>query len=125
MYGVHALCLDLSLSDAEAADRAASPCTRTMLPRSMVERDYVEVFKLLEDLLAAERQQRVRADREAVDAQRYSNQLAAQVVYDRVQELLYRVARDDEATMQRRSIASQPRARRALMAQIRRMLDMA
>ncbi|GFR43588.1 hypothetical protein Agub_g4685 [Astrephomene gubernaculifera] len=88
------------------------------------EQQYMQLYNMLEELLASERQQRVRASREAEQAQRHSNQLAATVVRDRMRELLGRIAREEEAALQRNSVATRPESKQALKAQMRRLLGM-
>ncbi|GIL70262.1 hypothetical protein Vretimale_3533 [Volvox reticuliferus] len=108
--------------EAKAEAAAAFPGYKKALRKA--ESYHREILSALESLLALERQQRIRADREAEQAQRDFNSLAASVVQDRLRELLDRVAREDEATIQRRSIATQPKAKRTLLAQIRRVLGL-
>ncbi|GIL47508.1 hypothetical protein Vafri_4316 [Volvox africanus] len=108
--------------EAKAEAAAAFPGYKKALRKA--ESYHREILLVLENLLASERQQRIRADREAEQAQRDFNNLAASMVQDRLRELLGRVAREDEATIQRRSIATQPKAKRALVAQIRRVLGL-
>lgn len=79
---------------------------------------------MLHEMLALQQQQCFRADREAQQAQRHYTQLATTVVQDRIQELLSRVAHEEEAAHHRHSIATQPRAKRALVARLRRLLGL-
>ncbi|KAG2485877.1 hypothetical protein HYH03_015460 [Edaphochlamys debaryana] len=88
------------------------------------EAEYLQLYNTLESLLAAERQQRVRANREALLATKQEAKLASAVVHDRMQELLGRIARDEEAVLQRTSVATHPQSRQAMVAQIRRLLGL-
>ncbi|GLI58920.1 hypothetical protein VaNZ11_000704 [Volvox africanus] len=108
--------------EAKAEAAAAFPGYKKALRKA--ESYHREILLVLENLLASERQQRIRADREAEQAQRDFNNLAASMVQDRLRELLGRVAREDEATILRHSIATQPKAKRALVAQIQRVLGL-
>ncbi|EFJ50927.1 hypothetical protein VOLCADRAFT_116649 [Volvox carteri f. nagariensis] len=108
--------------EAKADATAAFPIYKRALRNT--ECTYQEMLSLLEKILASERQQRIRADREAEQAQQDFNKLASTVVHDRMQELLARIAREDEAAVQRHSFATHPKAKRALTTQIRRLLGL-
>ncbi|KAG2451345.1 hypothetical protein HYH02_003949 [Chlamydomonas schloesseri] len=88
------------------------------------EDQYLALYNTLENLLASERQQRLRAAREAMAAQQESNALAAEVVHDRVAELLARVSAEEEAILARHSVGTRPEKKAELVGQIRRLLGL-
>ncbi|PNH10893.1 hypothetical protein TSOC_002385 [Tetrabaena socialis] len=114
---------EVLLAERRAATEAA-PFPRYKDALRKTEQQYLELFSTLETGIASERQQRVRAHREAQQAQRHSRQVAAAVASDRMQELLGRIARDEQVLLQRRSIATQPQSRQELVGQIRRLLGL-
>ncbi len=99
----------------------ALPCAT---PRRKAEDQYLALYNTLENLLASERQQRLRAAREAMAAQQESNALAAEVVHDRVAELLGRVSAEEEAILARHSVGTRPEKKAELVGQIRRLLGL-
>eukprot|EP00198_Chlamydomonas_reinhardtii_P013052 XP_001702389.1 predicted protein [Chlamydomonas reinhardtii] len=88
------------------------------------EDQYLALYHTLENLLASERQQRLRAARETMAAQQESNALAAEMVHDRVAELLARVSAEEEAILARHSVGSRPEKKAELVGQIRRLLGL-
>lgn len=57
-------------------------------------------------------------------AQQESNALAAEMVHDRVAELLARVSAEEEAILARHSVGSRPEKKAELVGQIRRLLGL-
>ncbi|KXZ47384.1 hypothetical protein GPECTOR_35g822 [Gonium pectorale] len=106
----------------EAKAKAEFPQYKSAMRKA--EAQYMQLFNTLEKYLASERQQRVRANMEAVEAQRQGNQLAASVVQDRMRETLGRIAQQEEAFLARHSIATRPAAKQALVSQVRQLLGL-